>query len=206
MARRVRDRTFDPGDDPSRWRLALQAANLPERYWTADPLRVPDPAVRTWLLSTLENAATWMANGTGLYVNGPLNTGKSSVGAICLMEAVRRCERGMWLPVREVPSCKFRETPESAALYDRTRAADFLVLDDLGAEAFKRSNAAGAALEEIVRHFYDRKRPIVFTSNVAWSELAARYGGDTDPLVSVIRRMVVPMPLYTPWPENPHGR
>lgn len=206
MTHRVRDRVLGPEDeDPSRWRLSLQASYLPERYWSSDPERILEPTLRSWVRETLESAQGWMSRGAGLYVHGPLNTGKSSLASIMLMEAVRRCARATWMPVRIVPACKFRETPDAAARYERARTSDLLVLDDLGAESFRRQNAAGGALEELIRELYDRKRSVVVTSNVPWSELAARYGGEDDPLVSVLRRMVIPVPMYQQWPLGPEA-
>jgi len=205
MTRRVRDRVITPEDDG--WARGLAAAHLPDRYKDSAIEVITLPSLRTWLTQATETAADWMAEGFGYYLHGPFNGGKSSAAAILLMEAVRRCERALWLPVRTVPGVRFREGPRNAALDDYLQECDFLVLDDLGSEKFRLDSAGGAALESTVRIMYDRRRTVVMTANVSWRTFPAAYA-DAGALVSCLSRVVSPVEIVNDqWPSAPrsHG-
>lgn len=202
--RRIRGHKRGPDKDPERWREALSATNLPERYWRATVAAIKSPDIVRWLTGRLEDAPQWLLGGRGYYVCGPLNAGKSCIAAILLMEAVKRMETALWLSVRDVPGVRFRESPRNAELDDRLRACDLLVLDDLGAERFKRTGPAASALEETVRIVYDRGRSLIVTSNFSWRQLDREYGQLNEPLVSVMRRMVSPKEILNDqWPLEP---
>ena len=180
--RRVREWCIGPeADDASDWREALSRSRIPEGYWGGTPAAIKDPELRGWLERTLESAPQWLGQGVGFYLHGPLNSGKSSIAAILAMDAVRRCERVLWLPVRDVPAVRFGEQPQVAAALQR---ADVLVLDDLGAERFRLESAAGSALEEVARIVYDRGRSLITTSNISWEDFPGQYS-DIEPFVSL---------------------
>jgi DNA replication protein DnaC len=145
----------------------------------------------------------WLGKGYGAFFHGPENTGKSSLAAIFAMEALRRIEQVLWLHVRDVPAVRFRENPEFAKVDDLLHQADFLVLDDLGAERFRMSSAAGPALEETVRILYERNRSVFVTSNFSWKAFDEHYSKEARPLVSVLNRVVIPVALTIPWPGEP---
>jgi DNA replication protein DnaC len=203
MTRRIRDP--QPWDDLPEWRDALRVASIPERYWTATPDAIRDPKLRDGVCELVRTAPVWLAEARGFYCHGPLGTGKSSIAGILAMEAVRRCERVSWLPVRDVPTVRFRENDEARRRDDRLRTTDLLVLDDLGAERFRLSSAAGTALEEVVRTIYDRKRSIVITSNISWNAFLRDYGREAEPLMSVVSRIVVPFEVVNSQWVNPAG-
>jgi DNA replication protein DnaC len=197
----VRDRIVGPEDDG--WARGLAAAHLPDRYQDATIEAIKAPRLRKWLTQATEGAAEWMAEGFGYYLHGPFNGGKSSIAAILLMEAVRRCERALWLPVRAVPGVRFREGERNAALDDYLAACDFLVLDDLGAERFRLDAAGGAALESTARIMYDRRRPVVLTANVSWRTFPSAYA-DAGAFVSCLTRVVSPVEVVNDqWPVAP---
>lgn len=201
----IRDRVRSPESDPAGWREALDDANLPEGYRSASVAAIA-PGERLWIAAALESFPSLLGKGHGYYIHGNLNAGKSSLAAILLMDAVQRCERALWLPVRDVPMARFREGARGAWLDDRLARCDLLVLDDLGAERFRLSSAAGPALEEAVRIPYDRGRSIIITSNMPWETFISTspYATDMPPLVSVIRRRVYPVAIRnTQWPVEP---
>jgi DNA replication protein DnaC len=199
--RNIRKRVIDPNEDPARWRSLMANANLPDRYWNAREELVQAPEARAWLTKCLAEAL-FLANGSGFYIFGQLNAGKSSVAALYVMEALRRAERALWLPVREVPAVRFRETPAHVELAAKLDAADLVVLDDLGSEGFRTTGAAGAALEAAARIIYDRRRSLVITSNIAWPQFEATYCA-AGAFASVVKRMVFPLELRGAFPEEP---
>lgn len=202
--RRVRDHRRNPDDDPSRWHEALRRAHLPERYWSASPDKIESPELRAWVERQLAEAPNWLAGGQGWYLMGDLNAGKSSIAAIFLMDAIRRCDRCLWLSVRDVPTARFREGERGEALAEALNGCDVLVLDDLGSERFRLSSAAGAALEETARILYDRGRNLIVTSNLSWRQLGEHYNDEAGPFVSVLRRLVTPFHVRSDqWPLEP---
>jgi DNA replication protein DnaC len=202
--RRIRGHKRGPDKDPDRWWDALLASNLPERYWGATVAAIGAGKVSGWVKAVLADAPQWLSEGRGFYICGPLNTGKSCIAALLLMDAVKRMETTLWLSVRDVPGARFRDTPKMADLDDRLRRCDLLVIDDLGSERFKRTGPAASALEETVRILYDRQRSVIVTSNFSWRQLDQEYAQFNAPLVSVLRRTVKPFEvLNDQWPLEP---
>jgi len=198
--RRIREHSplRDPGADPGRWSRLLRDANVPEMVHAAKVDLVKGDV--TWLLGALDKPGDWLGRGRGYYIQGDLNTGKSSAAGILIMDAIRRCEVCTWLPVRDVPGVRFREGERNTGLSDRLYRTDLLVLDDIGAESYRMNGAGGAALEAVIRIMYDRNRSVVYTSNVGWQAFATTY---PPGLVSVTKRRTWPVTLTDPWPEGP---
>jgi DNA replication protein DnaC len=208
MTRRIRDRVINPDEDPVAWRLALERAGIPDQQRRATIGAIREAKIATWAAGVCDNAPDWMGDGIGFYLHGPLNAGKSALAAVLGMEGLRRAEKVMWLPVRDVPLARFREGERGKALDDQLRDADLLILDDLGAERFRLSSAAGPALEETLRIMYDRGRSVVITSNIEWGEFitTSPYAREAAPLVSVIRRKCHPVPIVNEqWPLSPES-
>lgn len=205
--RRIRDRVFDPAQEPVEWRRMLEGANVPDRYWHARPAAIVNPQIREWVERAVAHAADWLAQGAGFFLCGPPNTGKSSVASILVQEALRRAERCLWLPVRDVPRVRFGSDEEARVLDKKLRHADVVVIDDLGAERFKLSGAAGGALEETLRIAYDRSRSVIVTCNYTWEDFQAVYNPEAGPLVSAMRRLVWPVAIVSgQWPDAPLGK
>lgn len=192
--RRVRDPIpqSDSPNDRVRVEAALRDANLPERYWGVRHNLVKSTAVRDWAWIAMRDAAQWLAEGKGWYLHGPFASGKSSIAALLLQNAVARGEVCLWLPTYDVPRVRFREDEAAKRLDDRLRRCDLLVLDDLGSEAFSLVKGGGAALEAVARTVYDRQRSLVVTSNVSWNAFPSTYGA-APAIVSVIQRLVTPI-------------
>ena len=206
--RRVRDRVRDPDEDPTRWRLVLERANIPSRYWGASVEEIRDPAVVRWITETCDAAKGWLSDGLGWYVHGPLNAGKSCIAALLLMDGLLRCERGLWLAARHIPGIIFRDksVPRSDELYAALETCDLLVIDDLGAESQRLTGPAGSTYEAAVRSLYDRERSVIVTSNLNWQDLTAQYGAVVEPLVSVLGRITTPVQITNrQWGDRPPG-
>jgi len=196
--RRIRDYRI-PEDE---MREVLMDSNLPERYWVANTDCIAPQDIRKWVQEALANIKTWLGMGHGFYIHGRFNVGKSSLAAILLMDAARRCERCLWLPTRHIPGVIFRDTERNAKLHDRLLSSDLLIIDDLGSEKFRLSGPAGAALEAAARDMYDRHRSVIITSNTNWDQLPSAYTR-ADGLVSVLRRVIVPVGIDNDqWPDN----
>jgi len=200
MTRKIREHARDPHDDPRRWDRLLDEANIPSRYRRAQLDLVRGET--KWLRGALETPDAWLGRGYGYFIHGPNNTGKSSTAAILAMDAIKRCERVIWLPVRDVPGVRFREGERNVALHERLYQSDLLVLDDIGAETYRREGAGGGALEAVIRILYDRDRSVLYTSNAGWAQFHGAYAG-VPSLVSVVARQTWPVAMAEPWPGGP---
>jgi len=148
----------------------------------------------------IDTPERWLGEGYGFLFGGPYRSGKSSLAAVFALDAIRRCEKVLWVTAREIPTIMFREDEEG---YDLLHRADLLVLDDLGSEAYRILGAAGAALEGAVRNIYDRERSILVTTNLSPGQLKDTY---PESLTSVLERMTAAKPVENDqWPRGPEG-
>jgi len=197
----VRDRSINPDDpdDVERYRAAMHRSRVPWRFWDARIDLVKGN--NAWLTEWCGDPGRTATEGTGLYVHGDLNTGKSAVAAILAREFVLRNHIVVWLAVAEIPFIMFNATDEHTKIRKRLQSADMLVLDDLGSESFKLSGAGGVALEQIIRGIYHRQRSLVVTSNNAWEQVPVVFGSHPA-LASLIQRALRPVKLSAHWPTQ----
>lgn len=154
---------------------ALQARNASGWYLNHRPARYagagiadldreqdPDGKVAAWLDTP---SAT-------LLLAGPVGTGKTHAAYAVANAAL---DRGMLTVAVAVPDLLATMRPGGdSALAARARAADLLVLDDLGAE--KPSEWTGEQLSALLDARVRDERRQVVTTNSPYSELAARLG------------------------------
>lgn len=208
MSNWVNERRINPGDSDGAqtWVAALQRSGIPPRYWDCVPDLVRGD--RGWLTQALTNPAeSWAGQGWGFYIHGPFDTGKSSVAAILAMDMAKRCHAVEWMSVRDIPGVMFQENDEARQRFRRLKGLDLLVIDDLGSQRFRLKTAAGTAIEDLARIMFDRKRPIIYTSNVPWPSFPATFH-EIEAFVSVVQRTTRPVPLLDPWGNRPgmsHG-
>jgi len=177
----------------------MDRANLPGRYRGATVGAIQHQELRDWVQGAIDNPVSWLGEGLGFLMSGQLNAGKSSIAAILLMDALQRCEVGLWLAARQVPGVMFREGERNQELNDRLYDADVVVIDDLGAEAYSMRRAGGSALEGAMRAVYDNGRSLIVTSNL--SSLKDRY---PEPMMSVLQRMTGRLVVKnTQWDDGP---
>lgn len=113
---------------------------------------------------------TWHASGrTFLLLFGGPGTGKT-------MAAAWAChQRRGALFTRALDACALGLfTPEGMATMERLRSADFLVLDDMGAEFM--SDVWRAQLDALIDVRYSERRGTIITSNLDAAKFRERYG------------------------------
>lgn len=204
--RKIRDHVIDPTnpDDPMEWVIVLDRARIPARYRPAAATAISDAKTRAQVDGLLCQAKEWLGVGAGWYVNGPLNTGKSSIASILLKDALARAERGLWLAARDIPNIFFNDTDDNRTTIAAISEADIVVLDDLGAVQHALGGAVGNVIEKLVRIVYDNERPLVVTSNLGWGQFKNNFGVMNESLVSVLGRATQPVEITnTQWPASP---
>jgi len=178
--------------------LKLRMANIPDRYWDVSIKKMnPSPAkgqLARYLLSIHEQAQI----GRGLFIYGPFDSGKTSSAVSILKEAMRRNGTAYFLPARDILQAAYdnAEAPDGDLVRYKIQQVDFLLLDDLGAEGFDSHKGGGAVLEGIFRDRYDRRLPIIVTSNYPPTKLRTAY---TEAIVNIIKRIVAVVSLPTKW-------
>ena len=196
----IRDRILQPDqpEDFGRWSAALDRARIPILFRDAKLELVKDEKVRDTLSWMINTPAEWVENPRSPFICGPFNTGKSAAAAILAMDMVARCASVMWIATRDIPGVRFEKTPAAAALNARLETLDLLVMDDLGAQGFKLSGAGGTAIEDVARIMYERKRPVVYTSNSVWAQVSTQYA-ELRGFVSLLERTCVPVVMTKTW-------
>ena len=120
----------------------------------------------------------WVTSGcaSGLYLVGPVGTGKTHLGVAALLELLARRERGHFASAREfLLRCRdsFRSDVSLRYVLDDCTSTNALLLDDLGAE--KYTEFARGTFDVLIDRCYSRCRPLlIVTSNLGLEGLARK--------------------------------
>jgi len=178
-----------------KWDHDTDAAEAREAYreWLANESRIPDLYRRPDRdregpasfanFQTIQNAAAKAtcaryakslerdATREGLFLIGPVGTGKSHLAAAVLMEV----GRGLWVPsLAMVDGCR---PGNDKTLYTLALAEDLIVLDDVGTEV--PSPWVQERMLNLIDRRYTRKLPTIITTNTTMNELEAALGERT---------------------------
>lgn len=160
---------------------AWRATGVPERFWQVQPDA---------------DGLAELDFHQGLYLSGPMGTGKTTQACRILKAYVRREQRDGWV------SAKFMSVPDWLASmrgfwgdieedrFQRAAGCKLLVLDDIGKG--KPTAWAVEKLFRLVDNRYNHAKPTIFTSNYDLGELGERYTveGDHETADAMVSRMV----------------
>jgi len=163
----------------------FKSAKVPKRYENltfADYDVTPDnqQAVK---------AAKWAINdteGQGLYIYGHRGTGKTMLSAIVANERIKQGKPVLFSSVPDLLAdirASFKNNNTDEVLLS-VKTADFLILDDLGAE--KMTEWVAEQLFSIINYRYNEKLPMIITSNydpkqiIGRMTIVDRYGNIID--------------------------
>lgn len=147
---------------------------------------------------TLESFEGEVPEKAPCFITGPVGTGKTHLAAGYfrrqILATIQRggfpsSEWGQFIRAvdlfRKIRDC-FRENSEEteSGLIEIFGSCDLLVLDDLGTE--KVSDFVEQTLYDIIDHRYSENLPIIITSNLSISEIAAHYKNHGERLASRI--------------------
>lgn len=208
-AERRREEAKQAEEFAERVRMNLRASGVPAAYrkctFEADPCA---PQMRAYLPQNDSQAAalriardyadgyeSMLEDGLGLYIAGPVGTGKTHLAAAIANELIR-AGHGKILFVSSIDmlaniKASFGDNRQNAAdVVDAYKTAKLLVIDDLGKEHHARGGWAMDVLAEILHTRDAQGRPVIVTSNYAPAALEGRLSdGDTSSAQSVVSRL-----------------
>ena len=100
--------------------------------------------------------------GTGLYLWGTSGSGKTSLGCVVLMEAIKHGYTCRFCSVDEYRKSLF---PEEADTFAQIRNVQFLMIDDIGREFQDGKGFIVSYLDDLLRYRTDNLTPTIITSN-----------------------------------------
>jgi predicted ATPase len=148
---------------------AWRGTGVPERFWQVQPD---------------SDGLAELDSHQGLYLSGPMGTGKTTKACRILKAYVRREQRDGWA------SARFMSVPDWLASmrgqwgdieedrYQRAAGCRMLVLDDIGKG--KPTAWSVEKLFRLVDSRYNSTKPTIFTSNYDLGDLGERYAVDGD--------------------------
>ncbi len=182
-------------EEEARWRrqTLLERSRLPRRYWTCTFDRTLETSENRQALARVRKyAEEFSRDSGGLFLTGPVGTGKTHMAACLVNELISREIRVLFGNVLDLLGRLRRSYDEDAQeeewrILDELSTVPLLVIDDLGKE--KVSEWVEQTLYRIVDMRYRNNRPMVVTSNYMLSELEKRYQEVGPALVSRIAEM-----------------
>lgn len=124
-----------------------------------------------------ENFAEYKKRGVGMILKGEVGTGKTSLAVAILQEVIKTYGGGYFIPMvslmDNILTMSKRDVDEAVRFEKRIRSTPLLVLDDLGAEY--ENSWVRTKVDAIITERYNRKLPIIITTNLKASELMSTY-------------------------------
>jgi DNA replication protein DnaC len=174
-------------------------AVIPRKYRDASFDRPPVTEVRPAIVSVVRRFADdvrkQLLAGRGLWLYGPVGTGKTTLAMLCSRAAV---DAGATVAIYSLPRllAEIRTTFEESSersyteLLDRLTEVDLLHVDDVGAE--KTSPWVLEQLYAIVNARYEEERSVILTTNLERDALAEQI---TERTVSRLEEMCELLPV-----------
>lgn len=167
-------------DGEWRARRLLRMGRVPSVYLGGDWSKVRSPAVAQWAQHLDDRVPPKVAPekpvnldllGHGLFVFGPVGTGKSTAAALCARRAAQADRTVRWSYVPDLVDALTSNAKERNAEIQRQALVDLLVWDDLGVRDF--ADWEISYLDQIVESRYRRRRPMLVTTNWTPADLIA---------------------------------
>lgn len=164
------------------WRAnrILRLGHVPPVYLDGKWELVRSPAIWQWcqhidrripMKAERDDPVDWNALGHGLFIFGPVGTGKSTSAALVCKAAARLDRTVRWSYVPDLVDELAANARQRDAEIGRQAGVDLLVWDDLGVRDF--ADWEISYLDQIVESRYRRRLPMVVTTNWTPQDLAA---------------------------------
>lgn len=172
----------------------LKLARVPRNYWDASLEMIPDQLeykrqVYSWLDKYLDRLRGGTEAFPGLYLYGPLGSGKTGLAAAVMKRLFSHKVPGVWLNYSEIVDVAANDPANvdgtSEGLWSYAQHARIAVVDDVlrGGVTNNYSALQLRRVEELLRNRWNLGRATILTGNFALSVLREH---DVDSLASVI--------------------
>lgn len=189
-------------------RKYLKAAGVPPRFTTCGldnyDLRTRDheralAELMAWAAKIGAPGASG-AQQRGLYLHGPVGTGKTHLAVAALLELLAACRRGQFVSVRDLLlECResFRDGAERrlSEILEDTLASEVLLLDDAGSEKGSQFSTLDVLLGLVDAAYTDGRPALIVTSNLSLEELGKK---TTDRISDRLRELCQTVRLSGP--------
>jgi DNA replication protein DnaC len=110
----------------------------------------------------VENIDKNKKSGTGLYLWGNSGSGKTSLGCIVIMEAIKKNYSCYFCVVDDYRKALFSDDFDTI---DKIKNSQFLMIDDIGREFQDSKGFIGSYIDDLLRYRTDNLTPTIITSN-----------------------------------------
>jgi len=159
------------------------------------------------VLDYIDNADSYIDRGIGLYMHGPVGTGKTLVANLVLKELVKRgrnCYATTFSSTVEQFTAGWNSAEDKQRFADRFMYSEVLLLDDLGREFRRSTGLHQTTFDHILRTRVQAGRPTLLTTNMVRQEVKTGYGAA---ILSLLKEQSIDVPLEgADFREQAHSR
>ena len=127
-----------------------------------------------------QNIDKYVAEGKGLILSGSYGTMKTTLAVCVLRKFIEQGGSGLFIPMCSIMdnlySMRTRSLEEWGRFEMRLRETKLLVIDDLGGEDVSAPWVL-PKVNSIITERYNRKKPVIITTNMTKDELLNTYSG-----------------------------
>ncbi len=155
----------------------LKWANIPLRYWNASA-KLLSTEGKEHLMALLPSLDALVNSGTGFWIQGEYETGKTSLAVVIAKEVIRHGGVVTFIPAVRMMDYLVQNIHvegQEETILERCERSNLVIFDDLGAESYSNSPNGQAALESLFRRFYDALISVIFTTNLTAKTYSERY-------------------------------
>lgn len=160
----------------------LRRANIGQDYWECDFNNFQGPQkAKMKTVKYLTELAEMKDQGIGILYVGPNGPGKTTLAMIAMKYLVRANWNVFCTSLGEIveniqKSWGNTGEAETSGFIERSRTADFLLIDDVGKEHRGQSGFSQNTFDNLIRYRVQHRLPTFLTTNLTRSELRAIYG------------------------------
>lgn len=161
---------------------ALTLMGIPTQYQelTWQDYRFPSEALQKLLKGYTEHCDEMFDDNINLLLTGENGVGKSFCVSILLQQCYARYYSVRMVTFKDFIAKTFDRNEDVSDFWN----AEFLAIDELGAEVSLKSNAEKSLLEELLKYRISKSLPTIICSNLDANTLKARYGNTLFSMLS----------------------
>lgn len=147
------------------------------------------------MLEYLDSAEAFIDRGIGLFLSGPMGTGKTLLAMLVLKDLVKKnynCYATTFSNTVEAFTSTWGDNEEKKRFADRFMFSDVLLLDDLGQEQRTSNRLPQTTFDRILRTRIQDGRPTLVTTNMNAIEVQVGYGA---PVLSLLCEQSIEIPM-----------